>query len=414
MDIDLRVKQERIEKDLKNLGQFGATPEGGVTRLALTPEEDAAREYVIDIFKDEGMEVTTDDIGNIFARRPGRDSSAAAIMIGSHIDSVINGGIFDGNAGVIAGIEVIRVLNEMGIETEKPLEIAVFFAEESASFGKSCIGSRAFTGQLEKEQMKVLTDRKGVNLEDALRAKGYNPEKLSNVSRDPSTLEAYFEIHIEQADNLVTENIPVGVVTAIAAATRYKVQIKGQAGHSGATPMNRRKDALCAAAEVVLAVEKIAKNQEPGSTVGTVGDLKVEPGAMNIIPGYVELLIDIRDIDSKSKAEAAGKVTEAIKEISQNRNVEVEIIKMADDEPVQTATHLVETLDEAAEKCGIPRKKMHSAAAHDAAYVAAIADVGMLFIRSVGGSHNPDEWADFADVTLATEVLLEAVLKVAG
>ncbi|MGI6575477.1 MAG: Zn-dependent hydrolase [bacterium] len=407
----LRVRQDRIEADLQALAKFGATPEGGVTRLALTPEEEQAREYVQAAFQKAGLIISVDSIGNIFGRRPGRNPNAPALMLGSHVDSVINGGIFDGNAGVVAGLEVVRTLTDLGIETENPLEVAVFFAEESASFGKSCLGSRAFSGQLAPEQLKQFVNREGITLEAALKAKGRDPAKLNDAIRAPHTLAGYLELHIEQAENLSLANLPVGIVTGIAAATRLTVQVYGQAGHSGATPMGRRRDALCAAAEIILAVEDIASAQPQGTTVGTVGVVKASPGAINVIPGFAEVQIDIRDIYADSKKNTVAALRDKIAEIAARRKVAVEVAVTADDEPVATAPHLVELIKEAAVACNIPYQLMPSAAAHDAAYVAAIAPVGMIFVRSEGGSHNPKESAAYSDIALGTELLLEAVLR---
>ncbi len=407
----LRVQTDRIRRDLENLSEFTATSEG-ITRLSMGPEEERAVEYVSECLAEAGLQVSTDGIGNLFGLRPGRDPTAPALMIASHVDSVVRGGNYDGSAGVVAGLEIVRTLNDLDVQLDIPLEIGVFRMEESAAFGKSCLGSRAFVGQLHADELDRLTNREGVTLRQVLEDRGVDPESaLREAVRDPDSLSGYIELHIEQADNLASLDVPVGVVTAIAAATRFKVEFTGRARHSGATPMAEREDALCAASEAVLAVERIASQQPDAATVGTVGVLNVQPGTMTTIPGYAEIQIDLRDIDGERKDARASEIVQTIEEIADRRGVGCSITRTAQDEPVTTSERLVETLCQAADGRNIEYERMHSAAAHDAAHVAEITDASMVFIRSYGGSHNPEEWADYDDIALGTEVMLEAVLQ---
>lgn len=407
---EIRVKGERIEGDLAQLKEFNSG-DTGITRLSLGPEEERAVKYLESGMKAAGLEVTRDPMGNVFARRAGA-KDLPSVMLGSHLDSVVEGGNFDGALGVVAALEVVRSLNDMGAETRRPVEIAIFRLEESAAFGKSCIGSRAFAGTLKPGDLDRLTNRDGTPLREALLAVGGDPDDLEGVIRDPASLDSFLELHIEQADNLDQKGIPVGIVTAIAAPTRFRIRIAGQAAHSGSMPMDRRRDALCAASEVVLAVERLAA-AENAETVGTVGSLTVDPGLMTVVPGRVELLVDIRDVDSSRKDRVAASLQEEVDEISARRGVTAEVDLTGKDEPVATSPRLVETLADAAKARGVPCQKMHSAAAHDAAHVAGVAEAGMVFVRSYGGSHNPNEWADMDDIVSASEVLLEATLRLA-
>ncbi len=408
----MRVSRERIEKDLKDLARFTADTGGrGITRLPFTPEDRACREAIIAKFGDAGLHVYTDGIGNIYGRREGSQPGLPAVMIGSHLDTVINAGIFDGPAGVIAGLEVVRALNDRSIQTEKPVEVANFVIEESTAFGKSCIGSRAVAGVLDYDELATLKDKNGKSLQEAFREAGITKKEIEAARREKGSIDSYMELHIEQADNLIRADKPVGIVTAIAAATRFRVNITGRASHSGATPMGERKDALCAAAEIILGIEEIASAKAGKDTVGTVGNVTVRPGAINVVPGEAELAVDLRDIDKDAKDMATEKIISLIKNTGENRGVKTEYTITASDTPVPASQRVLEKIKEAASEIEIPHLVMHSAAAHDAAYLAEVADMGMIFIRSYGGSHNPEEWAEFEDIARGTEVLLEATLR---
>ncbi|OWZ84321.1 M20 family metallo-hydrolase [Natranaerobius trueperi] len=411
----MRVSKERIERDLKKLNQFNANiKEPGTTRLPFTPEEDKCRKQLIKDFEDAGLEVYQDSIGNIFGRREGTDSNASPVMIGSHIDTVINGGMFDGNAGVIAGLEVVRTLNEYNITTEKPIEVAIFIIEESTAYGKSCVGSRAVSGTLEYEELSKLVDKNGVSLEKAFKDRGIRKEEVLNAKKSSDDIDCYLELHIEQADNLIKAQKPVGIITAIAAATRFKVKLTGKAAHSGAAPMGERQDALCAASEIILGIENIAYNEAGEHTVGTVGSIEVLPGAVNVVPGEAELMIDLRDIEKDTKDKATEQIKQLIEKVCKNREIEVDYEITACDDPVPTSNHVFETMKDASDELNMSTKIMHSAAAHDAAYIAKITDMGMIFIRSYGGSHNPEEWAEFLDIAKGTELLLETTIRLAN
>lgn len=405
---------ERIRQDLSSLAKFGQDPRGGTTRLPLTDAQTQADSYLIKKMKEAGLTVTVDGIGNIFGRREGERADLPSIIMGSHLDTVINGGNFDGILGVVAGLEVVRALNEADILTEYPIEVCAFFMEESSSFGKSCIGSRALIGKLSYEELGDLKNKDKISLQEALKEKGIGKKEILSVQRAPETIKYYLELHIEQADTLIKEDKPVGIVTAIAAATRLKVEITGEAAHSGATIMSDRKDALCAAAEIVLGVEEIAKNKTGDHTVGTVGSLDVSPGSVNIVPGLVELQIDLRDIEKESKDKAFELIKKMFDDIEKKRSVSIKYQVTADDDPAPTNENIQQVLEKAALDLDIDAKLMPSKAAHDAYYVSEISDMGMIFVRSYGGSHNPKEKAEDNDIALAVELLLETVIRLAN
>ncbi len=411
----MRVKQDRIEKDLKDLARHSAdTGEKGITRLPFTPEDEACRKDIIKKFEEAGLKVYTDGIGNIFGRREGSNPELPPVMIGSHLDTVINAGIFDGPAGVVAGLEICRTLNDLSIETERAIVVANFVIEESTAFGKSCIGSRAVAGALDYDELAGLKDKSGKSLQDAFKEHGVTRKEIENTRREKGSIASYIELHIEQSDNLVKAEKPVGLVTAIAAATRFKVTITGQASHSGATPMGERRDALCAASEIILGIEKIAAEEAGQDTVGTVGNVVVKPGAINVVPGETELAVDLRDINREDKDRATEKIIALIESVGQKRKVKTEYVITASDTPVPASTRVLDAIKKAAGTTAIPHQVMHSAAAHDAAYIAEVADMGMIFVRSHGGSHNPDEWADFEDIAAAAEILLEATIELSS
>ncbi|QNB46545.1 hydantoinase/carbamoylase family amidase [Thermanaerosceptrum fracticalcis] len=410
----MRVKIERIQQNLENLACFGKLEGGGVSRLAFTREDQEARVYLEKALESEGLTVKVDAFGNMRARRQGKEN-LAPVMIGSHLDSVPQGGRFDGTVGVVAALEVIRVLNELKVETRRPVELINFAVEESGRFGVGTLGSKAMCGHLSVEKLKSYRDNRGVSLYEALKNFGLNPEALDTVRINPGEIYAFIETHIEQGRVLEAENIPIGIVTAIAAPTRLKVLVKGRADHSGATPMSLREDALTAASEIILGVEKIAASEAGPHTVGTVGYVRVSPGAMNVIPGLVEMGIDLRDIEKDSKDLAVTKVLALLKRVSQKRHVGIEYEILANEPPVALSPKMVGSLEKAARSLGYSYKLMPSGAGHDAMYMAELTQVGMIFIPSKEGiSHNPAEYSSWEEIARGAELLLETVINLAN
>ncbi len=400
----------RIQDNLKALSKIGATPEGGVTRLAWSEQEREAHRLAIRWMEDAGLEVTTDAVGNSYGRREGGDPNFPTIMIGSHLDTVNNGGNLDGTLGMVGGLEVILGLNADGVTTRHPITLMVFAAEEAVRFADTCMGSKLITGAMKGELLDQLKDAQGISPAEAVRGVGLDPDQIAEARWDPASIAAYLELHIEQSTVLEKLGKKIGVVSAIAAATRYRAILTGSADHSGATPMGARKDALAAAAEIVLGVERIAGSEAGPTTVGTVGILRVKPGAMTVIPGEAELGIDIRDTVPDPKRVASAKIVAMMEEVCKRRNIGLQLTQLLDDVPGKMALEVVDVMKASAEKLGYPHNAMPSAAGHDARIMSFVTRAGMIFVPSRGGiSHSPKEWTDPDDILAGIRVLEAAV-----
>lgn len=409
----MQVNRQRLEKDFNNIAQYGNLEKGGVTRLAFTPEDMKAREYLKDVMEVLGLTISIDAFGNMRGRREGREN-LSPVIIGSHLDTVPEGGHFDGVVGVIGALEVIRVLNENNITTRRPVEVINFSCEESSRFGGATLGSKAMAGKIGIDDLKKYKDKAGISLYEELASKGFRPDDIASAQITAGDIYAFIELHIEQGPVLENKGLSLGIVTSIAAPTRFKVVIEGRADHSGNTPMGLRKDALAAASELVLGVERIAREEAGENTVGTVGYLYVQPGAMNVVPGKVELGIDIRDINSEDKLKAVDAVKNLMGEIAATRGVKVDYEILTHDEPVSLAEKVINTIEVTALEKGIPHIKMPSGAGHDAMHMADIAQAGMIFIPSINGvSHNIAENTKMEDIVQGTELLLAVTIKLA-
>ncbi|QIN84263.1 hydantoinase/carbamoylase family amidase [Rubrobacter tropicus] len=401
----------RLWKRLSELAEIGKQEDGGVARLSFTKEERAAKDLVASYMQEAGLSVREDVAGNLFGRREGRDPNVPAVLIGSHVDSVLNGGDFDGPLGVLGGIEVLQTMNEEGVETERPVEVVAFTDEEGARFSLGMIGSRALTGTLSPEDLRH-EDRDGVSIEQAMRDAGLDPGKIGDAVRSPDSLAAYLELHIEQGKVLEGENLPVGVVTGIAGPAWLRLSFTGEAGHAGTTPMGARRDALAAAAEVVGVVEEEAS--ATGSTVGTVGQIEARPGGINIIPGGVELSLDLRDIDEAVRDGVEGRIRERAGEVCGRRGVALSFEELQRLPPAPCSEEIRASIAAACEKEGIKPHSLPSGAGHDGMHVAELCPMGMIFVRSKDGiSHNPKEWSSREDCEAGCKILYLTVLDLA-
>ncbi len=409
----MTCQRDRLEKDFAELEQFGSLENGGFTRVAFSLEDLAARSWLKETMEAAGLAVFIDAVGNIRGRRAGR-LDLPPIMLGSHLDTVPEGGNYDGSVGVLAALEVIRILNDRKLTTNRPIEVINFSAEESSRFGIATIGSKALIGKLDLPGLQKLVDKDGFTLYETLKESGYRPDNILHLCQQPGQIHAFLELHIEQGPVLEEKDYPIGIVTDIAAPTRFKIILEGRADHSGNTPMEMRKDALAAASELILGVEQIATTEAGENTVATVGYLYVTPGAMNVIPGRVELGIDIRDVNMADKNKAVSAVTGVIQQVADKRGVDISAERLCHDKPVALSEKIITTLKEAAENIGLPYLIMPSGAGHDAMNMAQVTDVGMIFIPSVGGvSHNIEEFSRMEDICTGTELLLEATLRLA-
>ncbi|CAA9521723.1 MAG: N-carbamoyl-L-amino acid hydrolase [uncultured Rubrobacteraceae bacterium] len=402
----------RLWERLGELAEIGKHEEGGVARLSFTPEEREAKKLVASYMREAGLAVRQDAAGNLFGRREGRDPGAPAVLMGSHVDSVMNGGDFDGPLGVLGGIEVLQSMEEGGVQTERPVEVVAFTDEEGARFSLGMIGSRALAGALSPEDLRH-EDKNGVSIEEAMREVGLDPGSIGDAARTPASLAAYLELHIEQGRVLEGEDLPVGVVTGIAGPVWLRLSFTGEAGHAGTTPMGTRRDALAAAAEVVGIVEEEAT--ATGSTVGTVGQIGARPGGINIIPGGAEVSLDLRDIDEAVRDRAEGRIRERAEEVCGRRGIDLSFEELQRLPPAPCSEEIRASIAAACEGEGIRPYSLPSGAGHDGMHVAELCPMGMIFVRSKDGiSHNPKEWSSREDCEAGCNVLYLTVLDLAN
>ena len=414
----ITINKRRLLRDLNAVSRIGIGDHGSVTRLVFSIKELRSRQFLIHQMRQIGLHIHIDRIGNIFGRLDGANTKSAALLVGSHLDTVVHGGKFDGTLGVIAALEAVRTLKEQKIVLQSPVEVVCFVGEESSRFGYSTLGSSLMAGEVQGKDLAHAADAQGTKLEDILASMGIYRNNLRSMRRDPSTIKAYLELHIEQGPILEAKKKPIGIVTSIAAPTRFRVVFTGQADHSGTTPMEMRRDALVAASELIVAVEKVCRRYshvEQGRVVGTVGAMKIEPGVINAIPGRAELSVDIRSISAEAKKRVVRLVQAQIGEIARRRNIEAEILPLREEDPVPLDKRLVRLLKECCEVRNIAYEVMPSGAGHDAMQMAKIAAAGMLFIPSRRGiSHSPLEWSEPEDICLGAQLLLDSMIRVAN
>lgn len=410
----VEVNVQRLWADLNLLSRIGVSGDG-MHRLAFSVDELRARQLMIHLLRKAGLEVRTDGIGNIFGRLPGCEPTAPAVLMGSHIDTVRQGGRFDGAVGVMAALEVLRTVREKELPHTHPLELVIFVAEESSRFGVATIGSGVMAGEIGPEQLQALTDAEGTRLFDILSGMGITLEDICAARRPAESIKGYLETHIEQGRVLEEERLAIGVVTAIAAATRFHVVFAGRADHSGATPMRLRKDALVAAAHLIAFVEQLCRRRKYRERiVGTVGTLALAPNVLNVVPGRVELGVEVRGVNGKLKQEAAEQIMAEAQRIGAARGLGVDVKLTKNEEPVSLDGSIIKLLRSICRKRRVAHRLMPSGAGHDAMKVARIAPTGMLFIPCREGiSHNPAESAEIGHVALGANCLLEAALHLA-
>lgn len=406
-------RKQRYQTLLDKINQYNSG-EKGITRVAYTNEEQACIHALMRLCKDEKMEVRLDQAGNLIARREGMNHNLPPVVMGSHIDTVYEGGKYDGVAGVTAGLEIIRRLNEKGVATEHPIELISFACEESARFGVSTVGSKAMAGRIDKEKYRRLTDRDGISMEKAFSLCALDFNSINEANRTKETFRAFFELHIEQGPVLENEQKKVGIVTGIAAPARYIVRILGKASHSGTTPMDMRKDALLGAAEIALELEKAAVSEQAYGTVATVGVLEVHLGAMNVVPGEVEMNIDIRSSSVESRKRVLDRLFETIVSSRQRRLLEIDLKEISMEDPVQLSSEIIVSFKQICEYKQLPYRLMQSGAGHDSMNMVSLGPVGLIFVPSKDGlSHHPNEHTEIDEILTGIDVMEAAVLQYA-
>ncbi|MGE8348440.1 Zn-dependent hydrolase [Pseudomonas helleri] len=400
------INGERLWASLMELAKLGATVKGGVCRLALTDLDRQARDIFVRWCEDAGCTVSVDAVGNIFARRPGLNPDLPPVMTGSHIDTQPTGGKFDGCFGVLAGVEVLRTLNDLKIQTQAPIEVVVWTNEEGSRFAPCMMGSGVFAEKFTLEETLAKTDAQGVTVGEALNAIGYAGSR--KVSGHP--VGAYFEAHIEQGPILEDERKTIGVVLGALGQKWFDLNLRGVEAHAGPTPMHLRKDALVGAAAVVAAVNKAALGHQPHAC-GTVGCLQAYPGSRNVIPGEVRMTLDFRHLQPERLDSMISEVREVIEATCAKHGLSFELTPTADFPPLYFNPDCVNAVRNAASELGLSHMDIVSGAGHDAIFLAELGPAGMIFVPCEGGiSHNEIENADPKDLAAGCAVLLKAML----
>jgi N-carbamoyl-L-amino-acid hydrolase len=414
----MHVDGDRLREDIEANARFGAVDaDEGVGRTVLTGTEadGQVRERFVDRLREAGLSVRIDPVGNIVGRwtPPGCDPDAAPVAVGSHLDSVPRGGIFDGPLGVYAALESVRVMQSADVSPERPIEVVSFTEEEGGRFGVGTLGSSVAAGQRPASEALSLTDDDGVSLEAALQGIGF----ARDDTVDPARWDSWVELHVEQGTTLTDAGAGVGIVDSITGITNCEVSIVGEADHAGSTPMDERTDALAAASEFVLDLERAGRDcaETSDAAVATAGKGSIAPNARNIVPERVDFDLDIRDTDHDTMTRLVERCRESLARLERERGVDTSIERYRDSEPTPCSDRFLAAAEAAATTAGVESVGLSSGAMHDTANVAAVTDAGLLFAPSEGGySHSPREWTAWADCAAATAVLAETVRSLAS
>lgn len=405
----LRIDPARLQKRLEDLSVFGRTAGGtfadGVSRVAYSDADVAGRKFAMDQMRAAGLEPRIDPAGNIFGSRAGAQSNLPRILFGSHIDSVPNGGNFDGDVGSMSAIEVMQTLKDRGVTTRHPLEMVMWSNEEGG-----LIGSSAAAGELPESALKRSIN--GFVVEDGIKKIGGDPAHLADAKIPKGSARCYIELHIEQGGNLDKAGIPVGVVEGIVSIDEYEVEIRGFANHAGTTPMPERRNALLAAAKLIEAVQEEV-TREPGRQVGNVGEIHVTPNARNVVPGYVKHTVELRDLDAEKIARIGEAIQKRAREIARQTNTEISMKRVEHDPPAVATPEIQAAIERAAALLQLKTMRLPSGAGHDAQMMARLSPMGMIFVPSRAGiSHSPHEFTSWQDCANGANMLLQTILLI--
>src|SRR5215467_9194309 len=410
----ITINTSQLSTELGTLADFSDSPAPAVTRIVFSETDRRARKYVKDLCTAGGLTVREDAVGNTFARWVGTEPDLPAIGTGSHIDAIPNAGRYDGTVGVLGSLEAIRALQRSGFRPRRSIELLLFTSEEPTRFGIGCLGSRLLSGTLPASKATSLKDKEGKSLDDWRAPAGFHGD-LSSTLLPRGHYAGFVELHIEQGPLLEKHGTPLGIVTAIAAPASLRIWVEGEGGHAGAVLMPARRDALCAAAEIILAVEAAAKGTGAIDTVGTTGICDVFPGAINSVPLRVRLEIDVRDIDQARRDSVLAQLQSACDEISSRRRMVVRTEIINSDPPAHCHPRILDALERGAARHNLRSERMVSRAYHDSLFMARITPVAMLFIPCRGGfSHRPDEYASPEAIANGTLVLAEALAELSS
>jgi N-carbamoyl-L-amino-acid hydrolase len=400
----LALDGTRLNANVKALSAFGANPQGGVSRVAYSDFDKAGRAHAMGLMRSAKLDVSVDLAGNIWGRRAGTEPSLKPLVFGSHIDSVPDGGNYDGTVGSLSAIEVAQALAEQGIRTRHPIEVVIWANEEGGLFG-----SRAVSGQLQAAELDKVS-WSGKTIAQGMSFHGGAPTRLSEAKRQRGDIATYIELHIEQGGNLEREKVDIGVVQGIVGIHRWDVTVTGVQNHAGTTPMDQRHDAMLSGARFVEMVNRVVRS-EPGRQVGTVGRLEAFPGAPNVIPGKVVCILEMRDLDATKIARLQGRVVEEAKGIGEMNGTSFTFAKVHEDVAAMSDAGVRQVIDAAAKDLKLSTREMPSGAGHDAQSMAMLGPMGMIFIPSIGGiSHSPKEFSTAQDIERGARVLMGAVL----
>ena len=412
--MSLVVDAERLSGEIEELARFSDTEYPSVTRVLFTETDMRARAWLMERMEAAGLAVRVDAVGNTFARWEGDEPAEPAVATGSHIDAIPDAGRFDGVVGVLGGLEAIRALRAAGVRPRRSIELITFTAEEPTRFAFGCLGSRVLAGVAGDDRLARLRDAGGMSLDDVRAAAGISGS-LAGARLDAGAYAAFVELHIEQGPDLERAGVPIGVVTAIAAPATLRVDLSGDGGHAGAVLMARRHDPLVAAAELIQAVDRAARSSGAEDTVGTVGLLTLEPGAVNSIPRHVRMDIDIRDTDLARRDAVLAQVRAAARQAAEARGVRHDDEILNADGPSVSDPAVLEAVESACAEAGLPSVRMVSRAYHDCVFMARLCPTAMIFVPSTGGvSHRPDEYTSPGQIAQGAEVLAGALRRLAA
>ncbi|HJF85716.1 MAG TPA: M20 family metallo-hydrolase [Megamonas hypermegale] len=413
--MEIKANAGNIKMWLETINTFNSTPDFGTTRVLFTDEEVKAREYVKSEMRKLNLQVHEDAIGNIFGVLKGTRPELPPVWTGSHIDTVLNAGMFDGMSGVVAGLEAVRLIQVNKLKHERSIVVVVYTSEEPTRFKVGCLGSRAMAGKLDAEAAKKLVDDGGNALYDVLQKLGFPVQDFDKVPVKKGSVYAAVELHIDQNGVLEKAGKPIGIVKTICAPSVFDVEVIGRQSHAGGTTMEDRQDAFMATAEIALVLEQLGRTSQSEYTTATIGKVQVIPNAVNVIPGKVVFSIDIRDCDYDYKNDLIAKLKNRIKEIADKRNVKVNLTQYNNDYPMKCDENIIKKLENACEKENTPYIKTISGAFHDSMLVGEFAPVAMIFVPSKNGiSHSPEEWTNFADIAAGTDVLADTLIELAN